>query len=125
MKQFELDPPEEGVNTIVAQFAAFKVDEVVAAVQASGDHEAHMDENYPDVGSHIRDKILTLARGETPADDFVEGGDGVAVEDVDENTLTVDLGGEDDYVAGDLIYFRGRRWVVGSRVDDTLVLKAF
>jgi len=123
MKQFEIKPPSEGVNTLVAKFAAFKLDEVVEAVRATEDRPAYIAEHYPDVDERIVAKILTLAKGETPADDFeeIEG----MVEDQDELTLVVDLGGEDGYVAGDLVYLRGRRWVVGSRIDDRFVLKSF
>ena len=123
MKHFEIKTPKEGVNTIVAQFAAFKLDEVVEAVQASDDAPAYMAQHYSDLAEGLVDKILTLARGETPADDFAEGD--ASVDERDENTLAVDLGGEDGYVAGDLVYLRGRRWVVGSREENAFVLKAF
>ena len=126
MKQFEIENPKEGVNTLVAQFAAFKLDEVVDAVRGAEDARAYMAGNYPDLDEGLVGKILTLAKGEIPADDFeeVEG----MVEERDETTLVVDLGGKDAYVAGDLIYLRGRRWVVGSHTttdDDRFVLKSF
>lgn len=123
MKQFEIKTPKEGVNTIVAQFTALKLDEVVEAVKAAEDPQLFVQKLYPDLAEGLVDKILTLARGETPADDFAE--DDATIDERDETTLAVDLGGEDGYVAGDLVYLRGRRWVVGSREDDAFVLKAF
>ena len=128
-KEYELEVPKEGANTLFAQFSVVKVDEVVRmvkdAVERPEDIPEYLEEAYPEMSAGLVEKIALLAVGETPGDDFdldVLAG----VEQPDENTVNVTLHkGAENWESGDLVYFRGQRWIVGSRTDAKLVLKHF
>ena len=128
-KEYELEVPKEGANTLFAQFSVVKVDEVVRmvkdAVERPEDIAEYLEEAYPEMSAALVEKIALLAVGETPGDDFDL--DALAgVEQEDEKTVHVTLHqGAENWESGDLVYFRGKRWIVGSRTDATLVLKHF
>jgi len=129
MKEFEIQPPVEGANTLFAQFSVVKLDEVVRAVRAAADvpedMPAYFEENYPEMSDALVEKICLLAVGETPADDF-DDAQISHVEEPDANTVHLCLReSPEKWESGDLVYFRGKRWIVGTRQDCQLVLKHF
>ena len=132
MREFDISRPKEGLDTLVAQFAGLKIDEYVHKAQEAVGPDAspeairsHLAEHHADLSPRLVEKVVFLARGMTPPDDFSEQEVGT-LEKPDDRTLEVEFtSGEHDYTPGDVLFFEGTRWVVGSRSEASYVLKRF
>lgn len=133
MKEFEIAVPREGLGTLVTQFAGLKIDEYVSEVRelvdgaASVDEvRAHVEQTYPEISERLRQKISLLVCGITPPDDLSENDFVGASASGDGRTLDIEMAtSSHPFEAGDVIYMRGARWVVGTRNGACMLLKRF
>ena len=122
--------PEKSWNTLVAHVAVLQVDNIISKLKelrsqgaSPEDLHQHLATHFADVDASSKEKILNLAMGNVPPDDFSRE----EIEKFDEEserTLQFTLKeATDRFAPGMLVFFGGTRWVVTSAQEQELILK--
>ncbi len=124
--------PKEGLNTLIAEFTFLHFDaaiEEIKKLRSEGFSEkeliSRIEHRYSDTDERTRKKIYQLSLDVAPRDDF---SDEELASRVDQSDTTVEVelkSAPDEYPAGAVVFFEGRRWVVSSVKDGRIVLKHF
>lgn len=130
MNRIQISQPKEGADTLVAQFAILKVLEVLERVKKLewGDPsprqiEEYLGKTFTELSPRMRKKIELLARGLTPPDDFRDD-DCRQVTRIKDTILELELQPpRRDLQAGEMAYFRGKRWLITKYEGDVMTLK--
>lgn len=129
---FNISRPRQGMQTLVAQFSFLQIERTISEVKELKARNASESEvlqliqrRHKDLDSRSQKKILQLCLGITPSDDFSED-DLVSVREVKATSLDVELKEpREEFQSGEIVFFRGLRWVIASRRGNSLSLKQF
>ena len=132
---FSIQGGKEGFGTLVAQLSFLQCDTIIeqlTALRGQGKSEneiqTFLDKRASDMDTESRSKLLTLSKGETPADDFTPA-DCASSEMENELTLKARLADSDHRLNtapnGSIVFHQGQRWVLVSAAAGVLTFKRF